>query len=244
MWTAPPASRGTRGKRTAKGNLNQISKEDTQMTDMNKMLDKVQKLLALAGNNPSEEEAKAAAMKAQKLIAQYNLDLSSLSSEEKIEYKLLKAEHPNNNGYRGRLAAILAPNFRCKAVYLGTDVHFFGREGDVDTCVNVFNYLYKTMRTNGCRQERIARKEGRSAHGVANCYWLGFMNGLKDELGAQSKALAIIVPEDVKDKFTEKFPRAYVDNRMGVRHTGYDKGAYESGYTDGRNSMKKGELGA
>ena len=214
------------------------------MTDMNKMLDKVQKLLALAGNNPSEEEAKAAAMKAQKLIAQYNLDLSSLSSEEKIEYKLLKAEHPNNNGYRGRLAAILAPNFRCKAIYLGTDVHFFGREGDVDTCVNVFNYLYKTMRTNGCRQERIARKEGRSARGVANCYWSGFMNGLKDELGAQSKALAIIVPEDVKDTFTEKFPRAYVNNRMGVRHTGYDKDAYESGYTDGRSSMKKGALGA
>lgn len=244
MWTAPPASRGTRGKRTAKGNLNQISKEDTQMTDMNKMLDKVQKLLALAGNNPSEEEAKAAAMKAQTLIAQYNLDLSSLSSEEKIEYKLLRAEHPNNNGYRGRLAAILAPNFRCKAIYLGTDVHFFGREGDVDTCVNVFNYLYKTMRTNGCRQERIARKEGRSAHGVANCYWLGFMNGLRDELGAQSKALAIIVPEDVKDKFAEKFPKAGVNNRMGVRHTGYDKDAFDTGYTDGRNSMKRRELGA
>lgn len=244
MWTAPPASRGTRGKRTAKGNLNRIFKEDTQMTDMNKMLDKVQKLLALAGNNPSEEEAKAAAMKAQKLIAQYNLDLSSLSSEEKIEYKLLKAEHPNNNGYRGRLAGIIAPNFRCKAIYIGTQVHFFGREGDVDTCVNVFNYLYKTMRTNGCRQERIARKEGRSAHGVANCYWLGFMNGLRDELGAQSKALAIIVPEDVKDKFAEKFPKAGVNNHMGVRHTGYDKDAYESGYTDGRSSMKRRELGA
>lgn len=244
MWTTPPASRGTRGKRTAKGNLNQISKEDTQMTDMNKMLEKVQKLLALAGNNPSEEEAKAAAMKAQKLIAQYNLDLSSLSSEEKIEYKLLKAEHPNNNGYRGQLASIIAPNFRCKAIYIGTQVHFFGREGDVDTCVDVFNYLYKTMRTNGCRQERIARKEGRSAHGVANCYWSGFMKGLNDELGAQSKALAIIVPEDVKDKFTKKFPRVGVNNRMGVRHTRYDKDAFDTGYTDGRNSMKKGALEA
>lgn len=81
------------------------------MTDMNKMLEKVQKLLALAGNNPSEQEAKAAAMKAQKLIAQYNLDMSALSSEEVIQYKLLKAEHPNNNGYRGQLAAILAPQF-------------------------------------------------------------------------------------------------------------------------------------
>lgn len=244
MWTAPPASRGTRGKRTAKGNLNSVSKEELKMADMNKMLEKVQKLLALAGNNPSEEEAKAAAMKAQELIAQYNLDLSDLSSEEKVQYKLLKAEHPNNNGYRGALATIIAPNFRCKAIYIGTDIHFFGREGDVDTCVSVFNYLYKTMRTNGCRQERIARKEGRSARGVANCYWSGFMMGLKDELGSQSKALAIVVPEDVKDKFNERFPKVGVSNRLGTRQTGYDKGAYDRGYSDGRSSMKKGELGA
>lgn len=212
------------------------------MTDTNKLIDKVQKLLALAGNNPSEEEAKAAAMKAQEMIAKYNLDLSSLSAEEKLQYKLLKAEHPNNNGYRGALASIVAPNFRCKAVYLGNQVHFFGREGDVDTCVSVFNYLYKTMRTNGCRQERIARKEGRSAHGVANCYWSGFMKGLKDELGAQSKALAIIVPEDVKESFNKEFPNTRVDKRKGSRHTGYDEGAYNTGYLDGRRSMKKGEL--
>lgn len=213
-------------------------------TDMNKMLDKVQKLLALAGNNPSEEEAKAAAMKAQKLIAQYNLDLSGISGEAVVQYKLLQAEHPNNNGYRGQLSVILAPNFRCKAIYLGTQIHFFGREGDVETCVSVFNYLYKTMRTNGCRQERIARKEGRSSHGVANCYWAGFMKGLQDELGAQSKALAIIVPEDVKNKFHEEFPNVVPANRKGVRHTGYDRQAYNSGYTDGRSSMRQGELKA
>lgn len=214
------------------------------MTDMNKMLEKVQKLLALAGNNPSEEEAKVAAMKAQELIAKYNIDLSTLSGEREIEYKLLSAQHPNNNGYRGKLAAIVAPNFRCKAIYIGVQIHFFGRDGDVDTCVSVFNYLYKVMRTNGLRQERIARKEGRSARGVANSYWLGFMKGLKDELGAQSKALIIVVPEDVKESFSKRFPHTGIDRRKGSRYTEYDSGAYASGYTDGRSSMKKGELRA
>lgn len=199
--------------------------------------------MALAGNNPSENEAKAAALKAQELIAKYNLDLSQ-DSGEKVNYKLLEAEHPNNNGYRGTLASIVAPNFRCKAIYLGTQVNFFGRDGDVDTCVSVFNYLYKTMRTNGCRQERLARKEGKSARGVANCYWTGFMRGLKDEFGAQSKALVIIVPEDVKNKFKERFPSTGFSNRMGVRQTGYDKSAYDRGYSDGRSSMKRGVLEA
>lgn len=214
------------------------------MTDMNKLVEKVRKLLAIAGDSCYEAEAKAAALKAQELIAKYNLDLSSLSDEEKIQYKLLSAEHPNNNGYRGSLAAIIAPNFRCKAIYIGNQVNFFGREGDVDACVSVFNYLYKVMRTNGCRQERIARKEGRSSRGVANCYWTGFMVGLKDELGSQSKALAIVVPEDVKDNFNKEFPSAKRDNRQGSRMTGYDKGAYDRGYVDGRSSMKRGELGA
>ena len=212
------------------------------MTEMDKMLEKVKKLLSLAGNNPSEEEAKAAAKKAQEIIAKYNLDLEDLPEGEKVSYKLLRAEHPNNNGYRGTLSCILAPNFRCKAIYIDGIVHFFGREGDVDTCTSVFNMIYKTMRRNGCRQERLARKEGRSAHGVANCYWSGFMAGLKDELGAQSKALAVVVPEDVNKSFHEKFPVLGSGRRYGARHTGYDSNAYHTGYSDGRSSMKKGEL--
>lgn len=39
---------------------------------------KIEKLLALAGNNPNEAEAAAAAAKVQELLAQYNLDMASL----------------------------------------------------------------------------------------------------------------------------------------------------------------------
>ena len=53
------------------------------MTDMNKIADKIQKLLNLAGNNPNEEEAQAALLKAQKLMAQYNVDLESLGDGKK-----------------------------------------------------------------------------------------------------------------------------------------------------------------
>lgn len=213
------------------------------MKDMEKMLEKVQKLLALAGNNPSEEEAKAAALKAQELIAQYNLDLSKLSPEEKIEYKLVKATHPNNNGYRSKLAVIIAPNFRCRAVLVGSDVHFFGRKDDAEACVAIYNYLYKTMRTAGARKEREARKAGQNTHGVANCYWLGFMEGLQDELASQCKALAIVVPEDVNSKFHERFTHLG-KYKGGIHMKGHDAEAYNSGYLDGRRSMKKGELGA
>lgn len=69
------------------------------------------------------------------------------------------------------------------------------------------------------------------------------MNNMLDKV-QKLLALAIIVPEDVKDKFGEKFPKVGVANRMGVRHTGYDKDAYDSGYNDGRSSMRQCALEA
>lgn len=211
------------------------------MKDMNKLIEKVTKLLALAGNNPSENEAQAAALKAQRLIAEYNLDLNALGMEEKIEYKLLTAVHSNNEGYRSPLATIVAPNFRCRAILINNHIHFFGRAGDVDTCTSVYNYLYKVSHNKGLRLERQARKEGRSTHGVANCYWRGFMKGLQDELATQCQALAIVVPEDVHSKFSEKFPKL-TQHKGGIRQRGFDVRAYDTGYKDGRDSMKRREL--
>lgn len=212
------------------------------MTNMDKMIDKVRKLLALAGNNPSEEEAQAAALKAQKLIAQYNLDMSKEIGEE-ITYKLVEAVHSNNEGFRKHMAPIVANNFRCKAVMIGNMVNFFGREGDVDACVATFNYLYRVCHSIGERFERQARKEGRSTRGVANSYYQGFMVGLKEGMDAQSKALAIVVPEDVKSKFTERFPNLRT-GKGGMRNMGFDSNAFVQGREDGKHSMGRRQLGA
>lgn len=217
-------------------------KEDTTMTDMNKMIDKVRKLLALASNNPSEEEAQAAALRAQKLIAQYNLDMSK-ETGEKVNYKLVEAIHSNNEGFRKHMAVIIANNFRCKAIMMDNMVNFFGREGDVDACVATFNYLYRVCHNIGERLERQARKEGRSTRGVANSYYQGFMVGLKEGMDAQSKALAIVVPEDVKVKFTERFPNLR-NAKGGMRNMGFDNAAFVQGREDGKRSMGRRQLGA
>ncbi len=58
--------------------------------DMNGVLDRIVKLLKLAGNNPNPHEAAAAAAKAQEIMTQYNLDMGSVerksgASDEKRE---------------------------------------------------------------------------------------------------------------------------------------------------------------
>lgn len=49
------------------------------MSEMNeKIIEKIKKCLELANNNPSEEEAKSAALMAQKLLAKYNISMSDV----------------------------------------------------------------------------------------------------------------------------------------------------------------------
>lgn len=56
---------------------------------MEKILNKIKNLLDLANNNPNENEAIAAALKAQELMAKYNIELDQLDSKEKL-VRLLK----------------------------------------------------------------------------------------------------------------------------------------------------------
>ena len=201
------------------------------------LMAKVQKLLALAGNNPSQEEANAAFLKAQKLIAQYNLNMDEFS-EEKEDIVMMACEHANNNGYRTTLASILGKNFRCRVIMCGNIVNFIGYRTDVKVCVEVFNYAYKVSRRNGQRLERKARKEG-CAHGVFNSYVQGFMAGIKEVLDEQCRALMIVVPEEV-DKELKK--RANGTFKGGMRFNGWDSSAYESGKSDGKSHMRSRQL--
>ena len=59
------------------------------MTDKN-IISKIEKLLALAGNNPSEAEAQAAMLKAQKLMAEHNLDLAQFKDKPQEKKEAIK----------------------------------------------------------------------------------------------------------------------------------------------------------
>lgn len=50
------------------------------MAEQESIIRKIQKLFALAGNNPSEEEAASAMTRAQELLAEYNLDIAMVQN--------------------------------------------------------------------------------------------------------------------------------------------------------------------
>ena len=53
--------------------------------DTEKIIAKIKKILELSRNNPSKEEAKAAALKAQRLMAEYHLSESNTDGVKDIK---------------------------------------------------------------------------------------------------------------------------------------------------------------
>lgn len=207
---------------------------------MNKeqLMDKVNKLLALAGNNPSQKEANAAYAKAQELIAKHNLNMSEFA-EDREEIVMMPATHSNNEGYRTHLAVILAANFRCRTIMCGNTVNFIGYKTDVEVLVKIYNHAYKVSHNAGLRLERQARKEGRSTRGVANSYWLGFCAGIKEVLDEQCRALMIVVPSEVDEELNQRASGKY---RGRMRMKGYDADSYASGKREGRSHMRSHQI--
>lgn len=207
---------------------------------MNKeqLMNKVNKLLALAGNNPSQQEANAAYTKAQKLIAEYNLNMDEFEGKDE-EIVMMPATHSNNEGYRTHLSVIIGKNFRCRPMMCGNIVNFVGYKTDVEVCIQVFNHAYKVSHNAGLRLERQYRKQGLSTKGVANSYWRGFMDGIKEVLDEQCRALMIIVPDEVNKHADEMSGGRY---KGGMRQTGFSSSSYNEGKADGRAHMRSREI--
>lgn len=214
-----------------------------------KIIKRIEKLLALAGNNPNEKEAEAALLKAQKLMAEYGIEQSQLTGEKityKTAYSSIEAHRMNN-----ALAKVIADSFACKVIlcyksYASSKrvVCFFGRTEFAEAAKSAFEFCIHVMRAGGTRAIRNAG-EVPGAKGSTlyrNSYCLGFISGLKSKTSEQCKALAIIVPQDVEDNFKSAYPKTGVQKNKAVQDM--DRNSYMNGVTDGQSALGKRELHA
>lgn len=214
-----------------------------------KIIEKIRKCLALAQNNPSEEEAKAAALQAQKLLAKYNISMTDIDSVNEVE-EIVECSIWFNDIVKGvarawkyQLADIVARNFRCKHFFYGkSGVAFYGHKTDAEAAKEVFSFLYsmgdKLANRETYRVLRQYHKQGQSAQvsGIYNSWVSGFMVGLQDSLAKQCTALAIVTPQDVKDAYVER-SKNFKSMNAGMRNKGFDSDAYEKGKQAGKEAM-------
>lgn len=210
---------------------------------MSKIVEKINKLLALAGNNPSEEEAQAALLKAQQLMAEHNVHVE-FSDKEEIEYELVYCKHRDNTGFRSPLCAIIAPNFRVKAILINGQACFFGRKEDAHIAKEIFEYTYKFVKREGEKRIKYHREMYGHARNVFNSYANGFLSGLKAVLGQQCTALMIVVPQDVKDEFDNMFDSKNLKNDCRMRQQQIIGEEYRRGYEDSKSAMNRRKLEA
>lgn len=218
-------------------------KEGIAMANREDIIERVKKLLALAEDEgATEAEATAAALMAQRLIAQNDVEQWELHSsiEEPIE---ICNSAPARSRWRWRLAEVVAPAFRCR--FCGNTerlgrwaeniqrIEFYGYRTDAKAAAITFDFLYKI----GCR---LAKRAARGkAHGTYNAYVLGYVKGIKDELEKQTEALMIVVPPKVKEGFevyTANFKDVSTKLSYGGGHDA--KEAYDRGVAEGRDAVR------
>lgn len=210
------------------------------------IIDKVKKLFALAGNNPSESEATLAALKAQELLAKNNISMEEIFDDEpeEIVHDIVWA---NNRQWRSRLANIIAPNFKCRCFLRRKNskrgVVFVGHETDVKVAIQTFDFLFKTGGRLANEFVRQRRSEGYRVNGLYNSYVIGFCHGIKAALDQQCRALMIIVPEDVNDNYTQYIKETNMKSwrpRLEISNAR----AYNEGKAKGLETMSKKRLSA
>jgi hypothetical protein len=161
------------------------------------IIEKVKKILSLAGNNPSEEEAQSAMLKAQEIMARHGLSMDDLYLQERLEAEVTHdslTEYGKTSWWLKSLAGIIADNFRCNA-YLGhkiggynTRIKLIGLREDVELAKEVFAFATKYLSHYSSKYiEKHRKKWWDASHSkkVKNDYVKGFLIGLRDKFKEQ-----------------------------------------------------------
>lgn len=173
------------------------------------IIERIKKLLALSDNNTNMQEAIAAALKAQKLIAQYDVTQSELNESEPDTIDYVESANATYVDWHAILANVVAANFRC-AVYSTfkdrtvsdlSHMMFIGYTVDANAAAAVYNKLREVGEREAKATERDAEMFYGSTRGVYHSFTIGFCYGVLQELEKQAQALALTVPQAVKDEF-------------------------------------------
>ena len=206
------------------------------------IVEKIKRLLALGdeNKNDADAEAKAAMLKAQELMAKYDISIEECEEQEGPEYAHEICEHKWDYAYRIPLASVLAKNFRCMTYNKGKRIVFMGHPSDAKICRATFEYAYQFIQKRGNQIYNKRYTMGYPTKGVFNSYANGFIVGLKEAFDVQCTALAIITPPDVISHFEEISKDWSTKQSKSIDVNDYE--VYKEGRKDGKSFMDKDKL--
>ena len=226
----------------------------SESTERETIIDRIKTLFEhTVENGCTEAEAIEAALAAQRLIARYDVSDDELS-ERRDGGDIAEAYTAAVcTAWSARLAATVATAFRCRVAVtrLGRGgsrkrYSFMGYQTDAEAARLAFEHLHEVGSRLATEEVRRWRREwpGYSLKGVKSSYCTGFVRGVADELERQTKALMVLVPEEVNMAFeaATKGTGTYAPRTRATYHSAFDHGR-----SDGRDASRarsvEGQLG-
>lgn len=219
-----------------------------------KIIDKIEKLIKLSASD-NENEARAAMLKAQELMAKYEIDRERLSTGEEERPVVCFTSPSFRDDWAKDVANVIAHNFRCRILvtigrYKGSGgvyrLKFYGFAEDAEICINIFNYAVKVVRKRFGTLRAIYADAGREfGRNEKMNYTEGFCAGLHknfEEQKAQSQqfALALVTPPEVNN-FIKSIPGLETaEDRAYERRREHDV-LRRSGFIDGKAFQNAGD---
>jgi len=193
---------------------------------------RIQKLLALAGS-PNRHEAEAAAAAAQSLLLRHNLDVADTAEGTRMEWAHLGRPAARLQQADRMLAAILGRHFFVEVIWVpaydgatgerGQLIEVVGRAENVAMAGYVHDFLRRTA-------DRLWDELRPRPAGGRRAFLAGVMRGFWDRLEAQAatqRAEGLVWTGDAGAKATlrARHPRVHTVRRQGVaRSDAYDHG--------------------
>lgn len=221
---------------------------------MEKIIDKIQKLLRLAEGNSNENEAQAAMLKAQSLIAQYSISENDLESTKTVKRQIIVLDQPVSEAsgrtpwYAKTLGGVISKNFKCfcyiRHSHGKTAVHFVGSEENLAVGKNVYKYavdsinnVYKSHIKE--LKKNIPNVTRTMCSGFKNTFIQGFISGLNYKFESQikdNKWEMVIVKEKEVDEYVSQHLTIRKPTATGIKPK-FDgrQETYERGFNEGKN---------
>lgn len=225
------------------------------------ILRKIKKALALAGNDPNQQEAETALLKAQEMMAKYNLSMGDVEEKERKKEVLNDQVTPYGRTpyWKKRLAHIIGENFRVQSFTWTLNgkscIKFLGLQEDVELAKEMFEFACDSLEHLVRIYVAEAKREwfekpvwGRGQFdntGIKNDYISGFLNGLsakfKEQVSKNGWGL-VLVKDALVVQEVEKLNLRNASSGKNVKRS-RSSDAYNRGYEQGKNLDNKIRIG-
>lgn len=206
----------------------------------------------------TEAEAMQAGKMAQKLMAKYHieqLELGKVKDDIVENFVVIRQRH-----WLYRLMNIVAHNFCCEcftsdkldkeSLKFVKVAKFYGRQTDVLVATKVFKSLLAVAQTGIRKASKRCYELHGTKKGVEKAYTLGFNNAVKTALEENCRALVLVIPQEVKDKYQKTYGNKLKTISLNTKIVGYTRthqtleDIYRQGENDGHNAAYRRKLHA